>query len=230
MSRDEQRSLLAGTEIFAGLTERDLDGLAAIAVRRKYDAKALVLEKGDAALHLYVIAKGRLQALTTGPSGRQAALSIMGPGEVFGEVALFDGEARSASIRCLERCELLTIGKNDLYHFLERHPAAAINLLSVLARRLRRLSERVEDTANLELPARLAKQLTRLVERYGRHEADGWVIALKLSQQELGELVGASRESVNKQVRAWVADEVLGQRGGRIVVRDRDALLALADG
>jgi len=227
MSSEALRAL-AHASIFAGLEPRQLEALATIAVRKRFKAREMVLRKGDPALQIYVIVSGRLKAISAGGMGRQAALSIMGPGEVFGEVAVLDGQPRSATITALEPCQLLIIQRNDLFHFLTRNPGAAIKLLEVLAQRLRRLSERVEDSAFLEVPGRLAKQLLRLAERYGCDVGDGVRIELKLSQQELGDLVGATRESVNKQLRAWVSDGVLDQRGGRVVVRDVAALETLS--
>lgn len=223
----EVHALLARAGIFAGMDERQIEALASMAVRKRYKARAVVLRKGDPALQIYVIASGRLKAITDGAEGRQAALSIMGPGEVFGEVAVLDGERRSATITALEPCELLIIQRNEFFHFLERNPQAAIKLLEVLAARLRRLSERVEDSTFLEIPARLAKQLLRLGNRYGKQRTDGLCIELKLSQQELGDLVGATRESVNKQLRAWVSEGLLDQQDGRLVLRDVPALEAL---
>jgi CRP-like cAMP-binding protein len=223
----EPRTVLARSSVFSGLDARQLDALAAMAVRVRYGPRQEVLQKGDPALQIYVILSGRLKAITAGGEGKQAALSIMGPGEVFGEVAVLDGEPRSATITALEPCELLLLQRNDFFHFLERNPSAAIELLKVLARRLRRLSERFEDSAFLEIGPRLAKQLCLLAERYGRREADGVLIDLKLSQQELGDLVGATRESVNKQLRAWVAEGLVERRRGCLVVHDLGALRAL---
>ena len=99
----------------------------------------------------------------------------MGPGEVFGEVAVLDGEPRSATITALESCELLIIQRSDFVRHLETQPQVAIKLMEVLARRLRRLSERVEDSTFLEVPQRLSKQLMRLVDRYGRDIGSGCV-------------------------------------------------------
>ncbi len=226
----DERAIVAEGSIFAGLSRRELDAVMAFAVKKKLDARAVVLKKGDPALQIYVIAKGRLKAITGGGEGRQAALSIMGPGEVFGEVAVLDGEPRSATITALEPCELYVIQRNDFFHFLEKTPRAAIKLLEVLARRLRRLSERLEDSTFLELDARLAKELGRLARRYGKASARGRVIDLKLSQQELGDLVGSSRESVNKQLRSWVQDGVIALEAGRVVVKDESALGAIAEG
>lgn len=221
------REALREATIFESLDDAQIDQLTAIAVRKRYEPRDIVLRKGDPALQLFVIGTGRLKAISEAGEGRQAGLSIMGPGEVFGEIALLDGEPRSATITALERCELYIIGRNDFLHFLERSPKAAIELLRVLARRVRRLSERVEDHL-LELPNRLARQIHRLVLDHGIREPGGAVrIELKLSQQELGDLVGASRESVNKQLRAWVAEGWLEQRKGRLVVRDLAVLDAL---
>ena len=138
----EPRTVLGRSSVFSGLDPRQLDALATLAVRARYQPRQVVLRKGDPALQIYVILAGRLKAITAGGDGKQAALSIMGPGEVFGEVAVLDGEPRSATISALEPCELLLIQRNDFFYFLERTPGAAIELLKVLARRLRRLSDR----------------------------------------------------------------------------------------
>lgn len=221
---EEVREILRRAPIFEGLDDRQIEALAGLVVRRRFKARETVLEKGDPALHIYVIVSGRLKAITSGATGRQATFSVMGVGEVFGEVALLDGQPRSATITALEKCELLTIGRADFLHFLERSPSAAIALLRVLAGRLRRLSEKVEDGANLEVVGRLAKQLLRLAERYGKKELDGVRIDLKLSQQELGDMVGATRESVNKQLRVWVESGLIHKRSGNLVLCDPEAL------
>jgi CRP-like cAMP-binding protein len=229
VSADSLRALAEGT-IFSGLDEAELDGLLSFAMRRRYKARDVVLRKGDPALQIFVIVQGRLKAITSGAEGRQATLSIMGPGEVFGEVAVLDGEPRSATITALEPCELMVLQRNDFLHFLERSPRVAVKLLEVLARRLRRLSERLEDVTFLEIPARLAKLLGRLAQRYGRDIGSGAVrVELKLSQQELGDLVGATRESVNKQLRAWVAEGMLEHQDGKVVLLEVERLSAVAE-
>jgi len=230
VSDDDSRTALAEGTIFSGLDRGELDALLSLAVRKRYKARDVVLKKGDPALQIFVIVSGRLKAITAGGEGRRATLSIMGPGEVFGEVAVFDGEPRSATITALEPCELLMIQRNDFVHFLERSPRVAVKLLEVLARRLRRLSERVEDVTFLEVPERLAKLLVRLADRFGKNIGSGAVrLELKLAQQELGDLVGATRESVNKQLRAWVSEELIEQQDGKIVLLDVPAMRALCE-
>lgn len=215
----KEKGLIGSDTIFSDLEKAEIDALMSMAIRRSYKARDVVLRKGDPALQIFVIASGRLKAITSGSEGRQAALSIMGPGEVFGEVAVLDGDPRSATITALEPCELFVVQRSDLFRFLETRPKVAIKLLEVLARRLRRLSERVEDSTFLEVPERLAKQLLRLADRYGRNIGSGAVrIELKLSQQELGDLVGATRESVNKQLRVWVGGGLIEHQDGKLVL------------
>jgi CRP/FNR family cyclic AMP-dependent transcriptional regulator len=224
----DYRELLNNDTIFSCLDGSELDAVLSLAVKRSYKARDVVLRKGDPALQIFIIAKGRLKAITTGAEGRQAALSIMGPGEVFGEVAVLDGQPRSATITAIERCELLVIQRNDFFRFLEDSPKVGVKLLEVLARRLRHLSEKMADTTFLEIPGRLSKQLLRLADRYGRDIGSGAVrIELKLSQQELGDLVCATRESVNKQLRAWVSEKLIEHQDGRLVLLEVDALRAL---
>lgn len=223
------RELLGQAPIFAAMDAAQVDQLAAIARPQSFAAGELVVTEGEPGLHLFLVVKGRLAAETV-DGDKTAALSIMGPGEVFGEVAMLDGLPRSASVRALEACELLVIGRNEFLHFLERSPKASIALLTVLARRLRHLSQRVGDRL-AEVPVRLARQLLRLADAHGVQEPSGTVIIdLKLSQADLGELVGATRETVNKLVRSWTDDGLLERRGRRLAVADRSRLEALGRG
>jgi len=223
----EPRGPLVEGSIFSALSRRDRQALWSLAVRKSYRARQTVIRKGEQAEQIFVVVSGRLKALTHGAGGKQATLSIMGPGEVFGEVAVLDGQPRSATVTALERCELLLIDKRALYRFIESTPRVAVRLLEVLARRLRQLTERVGRVASLEVPARLARALCRLAADHGRAIGSGaWRIELRLSQQELGELVGASRETVNKQLRAWIAEGLIEKQDGKLVLLDQTALRA----
>jgi CRP-like cAMP-binding protein len=155
----------------------------------------------------------------------------MSDGEVFGEVALLDGGKRSATCTALEPCELLVIDRVQFMHLLEDSPSIAVKLLHVLAQRLRRLSQRSEDAAFLDVPSRLARSLLDLATRFGERQrapASGICIALRLSQQELGELVGATRESVNKHLSDWTRQGFLKLRDGRMVISDIESVRRLA--
>jgi CRP-like cAMP-binding protein len=222
------RALLERIPVFAGLGRREIDSLLAITGTRKLRAREVLLRKGDEGSTLYAIMRGRLRVVSGGDS-KEVILNFLGPGEVFGEIALLDSQPRSATIAAVEPTELLTLHRRDFLPFVEKHPKVAIQLAVVLAQRLRALSDAVEDAMTLSIPGRLAKKLLALAHTYGKAAPGGGTrIDLKLPQHELGELVGATRESVNKQMRAWTADGVLRVERGFITVLDEEALESTA--
>jgi len=225
----DKRSLLSRLSLFSGVGEEELDQLSAYAVTRRLPERAELFHKGDAGHEAYAILSGRLQASVPSPEAKEAILSIMEPGEVFGEVAMLCGGRRTASVSALETSELLVLSRRDLLPFLERHPRVAIAALGALAERLVRLTETVEDTWFLGLAARLARKLVGLAEQYGEEQEDGTTrLDLRLSQSQLGHMLGTSRESINKQLRLWEREGLVGSRDSRIVIHDRAALEALA--
>ena len=224
----DKRKLLERVSIFSQLAPRELDQLAEISATKRLRPKQLLMRKGDEGSQVYVIISGRLKVYTAGEEGKESVLRIMDPGEVIGEIALFDGQPRSASVVALEPAALLVIQRRDLIPFLERNPKTAIKLLGALADLVRRISEQFEDRVFLNLPNRLAKKLLALSDTYGVETSHGTKIDLKLSQGALGEMVGTSRESVNKQLRSWVEDGVVASHKGFITLRDLDELERLA--
>jgi len=229
LTEEEKRYWLARVPLFAGLDARELHALAPTARSLTFRARQEVFHKGDAAGQLYVVVRGRLKALTTSAGGDDVVFSIMGPGEVFGEIGLLSERPRTATVRAIERSEVLALDRRELLAFLRGNPDAAIRLMGVLAERLARVSELVEDTQFLNLPVRLAKKLLAFAGRYGRDEDDGALrIDLKLSQEEWGDLVGATRESINKQMRAWGEEGLVRVDGGYVVLLRRGALERLA--
>ena len=223
-----RRDVLAGISIFSSLSGADLDRLVEITSVRQLRAKQTLFHQGENAVSLYGVMNGRLKASAAGADGKEVVFALMDPGEVIGEIALLDSEPRSATVVAMEKSELLCLDRRDFLPFLEKHPAVAIELAGVLASRLRKLSEVMEDTLFLTLPSRLAKKILTLAHTYGRPTDDGVVIELKLPQQELGELVGTSRESINKQLRAWVEEGLVRVDRGYITVVQRDGLEHLA--
>ncbi len=223
-----RRDLLGGISIFSSLSDDDLDRLVEITTLKRLPAKQALFHKGEHAVSLYGIMLGRLKASAAGADGKEVVFGLMDPGEVIGEIALLDSEPRSATVVAMEDSQLLCLDRRDFLPFLEKHPSVAIELAAVLALRLRRLSEVMEDTLFLALPSRLAKKILNLANAYGREVEDGVVIELKLPQQELGELVGTSRESINKQLRSWVEEGLVRVERGYITVLRRQRLEELA--
>ncbi len=218
------KKLLARSWIFNDLSSGELDGLVLLTSARGYAAKATIVRKGDTCTRLFAVLRGRLKVVTPGIDAN-AAFNIIGPGEVFGEIAALDGQRRSATVKALEPCQLAIIDHRDFSAFLDKHPEVSRKLLAVLARRVRLLSERVEDRAFLDTGGRLAKCVLGLADRYGRKKGDDVRVELRLSQRDLGELVDASRESVNKLLRAWQRDGTVTHTADAIIVHDRDQLV-----
>jgi CRP-like cAMP-binding protein len=225
----DRRALLSRVPIFASLGEREMDALLAITATRRLGAKETLFRKGDPASQLYGVLSGRLKVMAAGKDGKELVFDVMAPGDVIGEIALMDPGPRSASVVALERSELLTLHRRELFPFLERHPKLALQLAGVLARRVRRLSTYAEDSVFLPLPARMAKTLLALAASYGEGAAAGAPVDIPLAQQDLADMVGTTRESVNKQLRAWEAEGLVGLKRARVIVLDRGALEAISE-
>jgi len=155
-------------------------------------------------------------------------LTVMREGDVFGEIALLDGNERTADATAMTDSELLIVPRRSLLALLERRPDLCIDLLIVLCERLRRTNEQVEDLAFLDLEARIAKVLVRLAEENGEGQSPTKPVGVKISQRALGELVGGSRESVNKHLQDWKRSGFIVIEKGAIVIRDLAALAELA--
>ena len=228
ISSSEKLQLLGAVELFSDLTEKQLEGVAQVARQKALARKEELFHKGDEGSQIYIIAKGKLKALTTSVDGDDVVFSIMGPGEVLGEVALLGGTPRTATITAIESSDLLVIDRRDFMSFLKSHPDISVKLLYVIAQRLKRVSELVEDTLFLNLPLRFAKKLSALARVYGDRIDDGVRVDLKLSQEEWGDLVGATRESINKQVRQWTEAGFVRVEKGYIVILEPKELEKLA--
>lgn len=217
--------LLRKVPMFSGLSQNELSAIAALSQRKRYDIHDIVVQLSDPGAEMFVVVEGHVKVVSAGADGRDTALAILGPGDEFGEVSLLDGGPRSATVQTLERCELIVIRREPFLRFLESSPKTAIELLRVLSGHLRRLTERSEDIAFLRVGGRLAKRLAGLAEKFGQKQPDGSLrIPFKLSQQEIGELVSATRESANKQIKMWEQAGLLSQQSGHIIVHQLEAL------
>ena len=223
-------SFLKRVTWFSQLEPRELEKLAQITAIKRLRARETLARKGDLGSQAYVIMRGRLRISSAGADGKETVLRIMDPGEVVGEIALLDGQPRSASMSALEPTELLVIQRRDLIPFLERNPKTAIKLLTTLTGLVRSLSNQLEDRVFLGLPGRLAKKLLALADNYGRETPEGILIEMRIPQAALGEMVGTSRESVNKQLQTWRKEGLVRTEKLHITVLDRDALEDLAIG
>ena len=224
----DKRKALERVSIFAQLAPVELDRLAEITATKRVKDRDILFRKGDEGSQAYVILSGRLKITSAGEDGKETVLRIMDPGEVLGEIALLDGQPRSATVTALERTELLVIQRRDFLPFLERHPKTAIKLLETISGLVRSISSQLEDRVFLNLPNRLARKLIALADNYGKPHAEGTRIDLRISQGELGEMVGTSRESINKQLRAWTEEGIARHERGYLTILAMEELEDLA--
>ena len=185
--------LLSGVPLFAGLNRAELAPLAAMTVARSYPRNLIVVNEGDRAETLYFVLSGRIKVFVANDDGREIVLSTQGPGTYFGDMMLDDG-VRSASVMTLEPCRLGALSRDAFRDFLAHHPDTALALIKNLIRRTRSMNDRLRDLALLDVYGRVAKLLLSLA-----REVDGrLIIEERLTQQEIGEHIGASREMVSR--------------------------------
>jgi CRP/FNR family transcriptional regulator, cyclic AMP receptor protein len=220
-----QRQLFKRSPLFSCLGDKETDAMLAHAHTTLYEAGDEIFAKGDPGNSMMAVLKGRVQISAPSPDGRQMVLTIMHEGEVFGEIALIDGKERTADATALTDCELLVVPRHPFLELMERRPELAVGLLVVLCERLRRTNEQVEDLAFLDLETRIAKTLLRLAQEEENVQTAAR-LGVKISQRALGELVGGSRESVNKHLQDWKRSGIIEIEKGSIVICDADALAA----
>jgi CRP/FNR family transcriptional regulator, cyclic AMP receptor protein len=231
----ELRAILASNELFGVLTAEQLDRLLAYAHTASYTAGAMIFQKGDPGQSLMAVLRGRVKISNVSLEGREAVHNLIDPGKVFGEIALLDGKERTADATALEPTDLLVLQRRDFIPFVESHPPRmALRLIEVLCAKLRRTTAVVEDSAFLTTGPRIAKALLRLAGEYGRREGAGGGgaavrIELRLSQRELGGMVGLARENVNRQLREWREEGLIRIDQGCVVIQDMEGLGAIAE-
>lgn len=189
---------LASVPLFSDLDTESLARLGAVAHTRTFSAGAIIFHRGDPGQVLYVIQAGKVKICLTSPEGQEVSLAVLGPGECFGELALLDGQPRSADAFAIEAVTAAAIQRADFIKACMNHPVIAVQVMQVLSRRLRQTDEMVQDLLFLDVHGRVAKKLLELSETHGVRTPQGIRIEMRLTQTELAAMVGASRESVNK--------------------------------
>lgn len=221
--REDSRRLIEEHFLFRQLRPEDRTRLLSYARPRRVAAGQTVFLKGSPGHGMMAVLEGQVRISAPSRDGKEIVLNTIHPGEVFGEIALLDGRDRTADATALSDCEILVLERRDVLPFLEQNPKVCLQLLEVLCDRLRRTTEQVEDILFLPLPSRLAKALLRLV-----REPPG-ATELKVSQRELGAMVGGTRESVNKCLNEWQRKGIIALRALTIVIVDSDALEEIAE-
>ena len=206
-----------------------LDEAAAVSLRASMDtvkiAKGSILFKeGDDGEHLYVIIDGKLKLGTSSGDGRENLLSILGPGEMFGELSLFDPGPRTSTATAVTDAKLLSLSHERVIPWLKQNPEVSLQLLTRLSQRLRRTNEAVGDLVFSDVPGRVAKALIDLGDRFGKTSPEGLLVNHDLTQEELAQLVGASRETVNKALADFAGRGWLKLDGRSVLITDVERL------
>jgi CRP/FNR family transcriptional regulator, cyclic AMP receptor protein len=185
---------------------------------------AALFQEGDPGDRLYVITSGKIKLGLSSPDGRENLLAVLGPGEMFGELSLFDPGPRTATATAVSDAQLVGLGNADLQSWLSGRPDVARYLLRALAQRLRRTNESLADLVFSDVPGRVAKALLDLSRRFGRQTDQGVLVAHELTQEELAQLVGASRETVNKALADFATRGWLRLEARAVVLLDVERL------
>jgi CRP/FNR family transcriptional regulator len=224
-STEDTAELLSRVPVFAELGADDLGRVAQVAVPRSYDGQHVIFREGDDSDTCYIVRSGHARAIRQHSDGRTITLARFGPGDIFGELAMFDDERRSATVEALDDLSTVAIPGSAMRGLLERHPAIAVKLVIALGRRLRAANERLSSQSFQTVQSRVAAVLDQLVEQ-ARAEGEGGPrdVLVTATQAELAQLAGSSRESASRFLAVLERAGVISQGRGRLTVHDPAAL------
>jgi CRP-like cAMP-binding protein len=217
-------ALLARVPMFSTLGEDDLARVAGVTVPRRFEGGEVVFREGDQSDTCYVVRSGQARAVRAHSDGRSITLASFGPGDIFGELAMFDDERRSATVESLEPTELIAILGGDMRRLMRTHPEIAVKLVVALGRRLRETNERLARQSFQTVQSRVATVLAQLVaSARAQGETEGDVL-ITATQTDLAQLAGSSRESASRFLAVLERAGVITQGRGKLVVHDPPAL------
>jgi CRP/FNR family transcriptional regulator len=217
-------ALLAHVPAFEALGGGDVRQVAEVAVPRRFEPGQVVFREGDASNTCYVVASGHARAIRSHTDGRTITLATFGPGDIFGELAMFDDERRSATVEALDEVEAVAILGADMRRLLRAHPEIAAKLVTALGRRLRAANERLARQSFQTVQSRVAQVVSQLVIQARDEGAGDGHVLLKVTQTEIAELAGCSRESASRFLAVLERAGVVEQGRGKLTVRDPAAL------
>jgi CRP/FNR family transcriptional regulator, cyclic AMP receptor protein len=221
---DRDVDVLSKAPLFEALDDQGAKALRANVNEVRLARGQTLFNEGETGDRLYVVLEGKIKLTRTAPDGRENLLSVLGPSEMFGELSLFDPRPRTASAIAVTECRLAGLGHDDLRPWLTGHPEVAVHLLRALAQRLRKTNDVMADLVFTDVPGRVAKALLDLAERFGQPSDTGLHVHHDLTQEELAQLVGASRETVNKALADFAARSWLRIEARAVVILDIDRL------
>jgi CRP-like cAMP-binding protein len=221
-------AFLKSHTFFGGLPDAALEALIRRGHSRKFSKGDNIFRRGDSGDSLMVIVSGRIKIANVNADAKEVILNFLEPGDINGEIAVLDGNERSADAIALEDSEIFVFFRRDLMPVLTAHPQAMLEIVQTLCQRLRTLSAVVEDST-LAMRGRVAKGLLRLAEQHGCTSKDGIRLNLTLSQNDLGKYLALSRENVSRQLRKLKDANVISIEGSQVVITNEADLTAIAE-
>jgi CRP/FNR family transcriptional regulator, cyclic AMP receptor protein len=220
----ERVALLRRVPVFSGLSDADLETVAAVSVPRQYEAGEIVFREGDEGGTCYVVRSGIARAIREHPDGRSITLSHFAAGDIFGELAMFDDEPRSATVDVIEEAEVIAIPGRDVQRLMSEHAEIAVKLIAALAQRLRATNERLARQSFQTVQSRVAAVLAQMVAAARDGNPGEGDVLVSLTQSDLAKLAGSSRESASRFLAALERAGVITQGRGKLTIHDPTAL------
>lgn len=216
--------LLATVPVFETLEPTDLERVAEVAVPRSFAPNHIIFREGDESDTCYVVSRGHARAIREHPDGRTISLAHFGPGDIFGELAMFDAERRSATLESLDQLEAVAILGSDMRRLIRDHPDLAVKLVISLGRRLRETNERLTRQSFQTVQSRVAEVLGQLCVQAQAESGSDRDILVTITQADIAQLAGSSRESASRFLAVLERAGVVTQGRGRLTVHDPEAL------
>ena len=221
---DDTIALLRRVPVFSTLSDDELAHVARVTMARRFDAGATVFKEGDEGSTCYIVRAGRTRAIREHPDGRSITLAHFGPGDIFGEMAMLDGERRSATVEATEDTEAIAILSADMHRLLREHADISVKLIAALGQRLRDTNERLTRQSFQTVQSRVAATLVQLVAAARESGAGEGDVLITTTQAELAQLAGTSRESASRFLAVLERAGIIAQGRGRLTVHDPEAL------
>ena len=221
---EESVTLLGQVPVFETLAPEDLQHVAEVAVPRSFAAHQVIFREGDSSDTCYIVRSGHARAMREHVDGRTLALAHFGPGDIFGELAMFDDERRSATVETLDPVDAVAVAGSDMRRLLREHPDIAVKLVIALGRRLREANERLTRQSFQTVQSRVAVVLGQLVQQARAAGAGADDVLVKVTQADIAQLAGSSRESASRFLAVLERAGIVTQGRGRITVHKPDAL------
>jgi CRP-like cAMP-binding protein len=216
--------VISAIPLFNGLPDDQIAAIKQIAVEKKVNKGEILFSEGDEGKGFFVIAEGRLKVFKVSPEGKEQILHILGPGQPFGEVSVFAGQRFPANAQALENSRVIFLPRAAIVDLIAANPSLALNMLSVMSRKLRQFAVQIENLSLKEVPARLASYLVYLAEEHGADD----VITLKISKGQLASILGTIPETLSRIFARLSGQNLIRVEGKRITILDRAGLEDLA--